>query len=297
MPHTAGATASAARPTLPVTVVIPVKNEEKNLPSCLDALGPAWDEIVVVDSASSDRTAQIAAERGVRLVDFRWNGKFPKKRNWFLDNHETRNDWCLFLDADEAVTPAFIAEVERALRQEGKVGFWLTYTNYFLGRPLRHGVPQRKLALFRKSAGRYEKIDEDHWSQLDMEVHEHPQLTGEVGEIGARIDHRDFQGIGKFVARHLDYAKWEMARYSQLRNSLASKDLTPRQKAKYGNIESAWFAPAYFCFSYFVKFGFLDGLAGFQYSFYKAWYFNTIRLMIKEERNHGSTARFKGTER
>lgn len=269
---------------LPVTVIIPVRNEEKNLPQCLAALGTAFDEIVVVDSASTDRTPQIAAEHGAALIDFSWNGQFPKKRNWYLENCEPRNDWCLFLDADELVGPAFLAEVAEAMQQTDKVGFWLHYTNYFLGRPLHHGVPQRKLALFRRSAGRFERIEEDHWSGLDMEVHEHPRLTGAVGDIAARIDHRDFQGLGKFVNRHLDYARWEAARFSQVTESDDFQNLTWRQKTKYKNLERRSFPLLYFCFNYFIRLGILDGWAGLQYSFYKAWYFNTIRLLIYEGR-------------
>ena len=269
---------------LPVTVIIPVRNEETNLPQCLAALGDAFDEIVVVDSASTDRTPQIAAEHGATLIDFSWNGQFPKKRNWYLENCEPRNDWCLFLDADEVVGPAFLEEVAGAMKQTDKVGFWLHYTNYFLGRPLRFGVPQRKLALFRRSAGRFERIDENHWSGLDMEVHEHPHLTGAVGEIAARIEHRDFQGLGKFIDRHLDYARWEAARFSQVTASEDFQNLTWRQKTKYKNLERRIFPLLYFCFNYFLRLGILDGWAGFQYSFYKAWYFNTIRLLIYEGR-------------
>ena len=269
---------------LPITVVIPVRNEEKNLPQCLAALGDAFDEIIVVDSASTDRTAQIAAEHGARLIDFAWNGQFPKKRNWYLENCESRNDWCLFLDADELVGSAFVEEVAAAMRQTGVVGYWLHYTNYFLGRPVRYGVPQRKLALFRRSAGRFERIEEDRWSGLDMEVHEHPQLTGAVGEIATRIDHRDFQGLAKFIDRHLDYARWEAARFAQVTESNEFQNLTWRQKTKYKNLERSIFPFFYFFFNYFIRLGFLDGWAGFQYSFYKVWYFNTIRLLIFEER-------------
>lgn len=267
---------------LPVTVVIPVKNEERNLPACLAALGERWDEIVVVDSGSTDRTRAIVAESRATLVDFAWNGQFPKKRNWYLENATPRNDWCLFLDADEVVTAAFTQEVAAALAQTDKVGFWLHYTNYFLGKPLRYGLAQRKLALFRRSAGRFERIEEDRWSDLDMEIHEHPQLVGEVGDIAARIDHRDFQGLGKFITRHLDYARWEAGRYIAVRNSAEFGDLTQRQRAKYRHIERGLFPFGYFLFNYFIRLGILDGWTGLQYSFYKAWYFNTIRLLIRE---------------
>lgn len=272
-----------------VSVVVPVRNEEANLAACLERLGE-FAEVLVVDSGSTDRTCEIAAERGAAVVQFAWNGHYPKKRNWTLLNHKLANDWVLFLDADEFVTPAFCSEVRRAIRVERCDGYWLNYTNHFLGRPLRHGDPQRKLALFRLGKGLYEKIDEAAWSGLDMEVHEHPVISGEVGEIAARIDHRDDRGLAKFVARHKDYALWEASRTLQLRDAGVDVwgQLTKRQQKKYANIDKWWFAWAYFLWSYVAKRGFLDGGAGFAYAAYKLWYFATIRLLIKERQACGA---------
>lgn len=88
------------------------------------------------------------------------------------------------------------------------VGFWLTCDNWFMGRRLRHGTPNRELALFRVGAGEYERIDEDHWSHLDIEIHERPVLSGSVGCIRARIDHRDDRGLEHWKSRHETYAAW-----------------------------------------------------------------------------------------
>ena len=267
-----------------VSVVVPVRNEEANLAACLDCLSE-FSEVLVVDSGSKDRTREIAAEYGASVVHFEWNGQYPKKRNWTLLNHDLANDWVLFLDADEFVTPAFCSEVRRAIQAEQFNGYWLNYTNHFLGRPLRHGDPQRKLALFRVGNGLYEKIDEAAWSGLDMEVHEHPVIEGSVGEVSASIDHCDDRGVAKFIQRHQDYALWEARRTLQLRQSEPAvwKQLTPRQRMKYRNIDRWWFAWAYFVVSYIFKRGFLDGQAGFAYAFYKLWYFWTIRLLIQEQ--------------
>ncbi|WP_338243132.1 glycosyltransferase family 2 protein [Aurantiacibacter hainanensis] len=269
--------------SIPISVVIPVRDEEANLAACLKRLGE-FAEVVVVDSGSTDRTCEIATEYGASVVQFAWNGRYPKKRNWTLLNQNLENDWVLFLDADEFITPSFCSEVRRAIQTERFDGYWLNYTNHFLGTPLRHGDPQRKLALFRVGKGLYEKIDEAAWSGLDMEVHEHPLIEGEVGEIAARIDHRDDRGVAKFIARHKDYALWEASRTLQLRDTGrdAWEKLTERQRKKYSNIDKWWFAWAYFAMSYVAKRGFLDGGAGFAYAAYKLWYFATIRLLIKE---------------
>jgi glycosyltransferase involved in cell wall biosynthesis len=268
---------------LPVSVVVPVKNEERNLGRCLAAL-TRFSEVIVVDSGSTDATPQIARNHGATLLQFVWDGAFPKKRNWVLLNHRFATDWVLFLDADEIVSEAFCEEVEQAIRSSQHNGYWLNYSNHFLGRRLKYGVPQKKLALFRVGSGLYERIQEASWSKLDMEVHEHPIIEGPVGEIGATIEHNDFQGLGKFIDRHRDYAIWEANRVLLLRREEILRDdtLTKRQTFKYRNIDRWWFAWFYFAYTYILKRGFLDGVAGFYYAFYKAWYFLSIRLLIAE---------------
>lgn len=281
--------ASPTKADLAVTVVVPVKNEAANLPACLAALG-RFAEVIVVDSASTDDTVAIAQAHGARVVQFCWNGRFPKKRNYILQNEHITQPFVLFLDADEHVSDTFCSAVKTAIMDTDHAGFWLNYNNYFLGKSLNHGVAQKKLALFRVGSGFYERIDEDSWSQLDMEVHEHPQLNGTTGEISVPVDHRDFRGLDRFLARHIDYAKWEAKRSAKLRQKgeTATADLTNRQNFKYNNFGKWWFAYSYFLYAYVVKRGFLDGSAGFYYAFYKLWYFQTVRLMLIENTRYSS---------
>lgn len=269
--------------SLPVTVVVPVRNEEVNLPRCLERLS-RFPEVVVVDSASTDRTRAIAEAMGARVVCFEWNGTYPKKRNWFLLNHRVTQPWVLFLDADEFVDDAFCDDLERTLPGSACDGYWISYTNHFLGRALKHGVPQRKLALFRVGRALYERIEEDQWSALDMEIHEHPIVEGAVGTIGTPIDHRDYKGLAKFIERHKDYALWEARRVRSVRGDpeIWSR-FTWRQRVKYRHIARWWYPWFYFLATYVGRLGFLDGAAGFHYAMYKAWYFQTIRLLIREQ--------------
>lgn len=152
---------------LPVTVAIPVRNEERNLPSCLERLS-RFERVVVIDSGSTDRTAEIARAHGADVVTFAWDGRFPKKRNWFLRHHAPTTPWVFFLDADEFVDDAFCNELASVLPSTTHAGFWIQYDTWFLGERLRHGDVNRKLALFRVGAGEYERIEEDRWSHLDM---------------------------------------------------------------------------------------------------------------------------------
>jgi len=268
---------------IPVSVVVPVKNEAKNLARCLGPLS-RFAERIVVDSGSEDGTQEIARRHGATLLQFEWNGRYPKKRNWTLANYSFSTDWVLFLDADEVVSRAFCDEVEKVVRQGVHDGYWIQYTNYFLGRRLRYGIAQRKLALFRIGKGFYERIEERGWSKLDMEVHEHPIVSGTTGELSTEVEHRDYRGLARFLDRHLDYASWEARRFLVLKRPgfEGSDQLTRRQRFKYNNIHRWWYPAFYFLFTYVVKKGFLDGSAGLYYAFYKSWYFHTVRLLISE---------------
>ena len=133
--------------SIPVTVVIPILNEAQNLPQYLSCLS-RFSEIIVVDSGSTDNSIQIALEYNVKVVDFKWNGKFPKKRNWVLQNYKFNNDWVFFLDVDEYINDEFVDEINSKINKTSHSGFWLQFTNYFMGRKLRFGDSFTKLALF-----------------------------------------------------------------------------------------------------------------------------------------------------
>ena len=269
---------------IPVSICIPVRNEEQNLPRCLEALAGRFEEIVVVDSASTDRTVEIAHAAGATVLNFSWDGHFPKKRNWTLRNHAFAHPWVLFLDADECVTPAFLAELEAVIAHPSQVGFWITFTNWFMGRPLRHGDVFRKLALFRIGAGEYERFPEAWWSHLDMEVHEHPVLTGTIGEISAPLEHHDYRGLKHYLAKHNEYSTWEANRFQWLRTAPAEawEALTSRQRFKYRHLHRWWLSWMYFVLSYGVKRGCLDGRSGYRFACLKRRYFSEVRLKILE---------------
>ena len=271
-------------PLLDLTIAIPVKNEEKNLPKCLAAIGDDFaSRVVVIDSNSTDRTCELAMGFGA-VVEFAWNGKFPKKRNWYLRNHTPNTKWILFLDADEYLTEDFKNEVRKALQKDDKVGFWLSYTVYFLGKQLKGGYPLRKLALFQVGAGEYEWVDEEQWSELDMEVHEHPVLKGEVGVIRSKIDHQDFRGVSNFVIKHNEYASWEAARF--LRGASDPKffaKLTWKQRLKYRLMQnSVLLGPAFFCGSFFLLGGFRDGARGLAHAILRMSYYVQVFCKIRE---------------
>ncbi len=270
-----------------LTIAIPARNEERNLSDCLRAIGHDFARrVVVIDSGSTDGTADVARRHGSEVVDFVWDGHFPKKRNWFLRNHSPSTTWILFLDADEFINPNVKVEIASALRESSHQGFLLSYTNYFLGRRLSGGYPLRKLALFRVGEVEYERIEEQNWSQCDMEVHEHPILTGSIGVIRSRIDHRDLRGIDSYMRKHNEYAAWEAHRLFSHRHGLSPATTAiswkPHQRLKYRLLVSPWGGLAFFLGSFFLMGAWRDGSTGFAFCLLKAGYFTQIACRLRE---------------
>lgn len=270
-------------PKIPVTVAIPTLNEEQNLASCLPLLS-RFERVVVIDSGSTDDTVQVCRDHGVDVINFRWNGEFPKKRNWFLRNHQINTPWVLFLDADERVSDAFCDELADKLSNSVHDGFWIQYITWFLGCPLLYGDVNRKLALIRVGAGEFEHIQERHWTPFDMELHEHPILAGSVGAIRTCVDHLDDRGFTLWLRKHNEYSTWEARRARELASGgvEAFQELNIRQTRKYRSLGKFWLPWAYFFYAYVYRCGFRDGYPGFAFAVAKAFYFWTISLKIRE---------------
>ena len=275
---------------LDLTIAIPVKNEELNIAGCIDAIGnDLAQHIVVIDSGSTDRTVEIAKQKNIHVLNFEWDGKFPKKRNWFLQNHTPKTKWILFLDADEYLTPEFKQELRATFanhsENDANDGYWLNYSIYFLGKKLKGGYPLSKLALFKVGAGEYERIDENQWSNMDMEIHEHPILTGKTSSIKSKIDHRDFRGVSSYMHKHNEYAAWEAARFSSYKlNKQLQKQYTWKQRIKYKLMNSVLVGPVFFIGSFIFMGGFRDGKRGFAFAILKMAYFTQIYCRLKEKK-------------
>jgi len=268
---------------LPVSVIIPVLNEEKNLPDCLASV--AWaDEVFVVDSGSSDGTCRIAEEHGARVVQFRFQPGGPRKKNWALENLPLRNDWVLLLDADERIPPDLRAEIARLFADGPKhAGYYLNRKQIFLGRWLRHGgnYPSWNLRLLRRDAGRYERLDtEELASAGDVEVHEHIVLNGTAGYLKAPMLHLDFKDLHHFIDRHNRYSTWDA---KVRRKLLEGKEFSSTIPARlFGSpVERKRFLKRLwvrlpcrpllrFLYMYVFRLGFLDGRPGFIYAVFKA---------------------------
>lgn len=261
-------------------IVIPTYNSEKSIGECLSQINDPNVEIYVIDSYSTDKTESIVnSYHNINFIKFKWNKMFPKKRNWVLMNVDLKYDWVLFLDSDEFINQKIIDEIKNKIYRTSSRGFWICYENYFNNKILKYGIQQKKLALFNKNFGLYEKIEIKHDTNLDMEIHEHPIIKGKVGELKNRIRHQDIRSIENLLHKHIDYAVWEKHRF----NSINSwNDFSFRQKFKYKLMSSLLFPYIYFVLNYFVFLGFLDGKNGLHHSLFKFNYFLNIYLLLKE---------------
>src|SRR5260370_24274995 len=107
--------------TLPVSVIVPVRNEAQNLPRCLESLADVG-EVYVIDSQSTDDTAAIAESHGAKVVQFYYAGGWPKKRQWAMDTLPLAHNWILLLDADEVVPPELADEIHKAIQDPHTAG-------------------------------------------------------------------------------------------------------------------------------------------------------------------------------
>lgn len=260
-----------------LTIIVPTKNDLKNIKNNFNNF-PEKFQVIFVDSNSEDQTKEFVKLSGYEYVTFNWNGKYPKKRNWALKNCKIDNEWVLFLDTDEYLSSEAIAEIEEKIQCSEKEAYWIEYQNYFLGQKLKYGIHQRKLALFKKDY-RYERIEENSWSNFDMEIHEHPIIDGPIGILKTKLEHYDFNNISEHYRKHIEYAKWEAQRYSSI---IDKEKLTFRQKIKYRMLSHWYFASLYFLYHYIIKFGFMDGVVGYRYAYSKYWYFRLVRSIIRE---------------
>jgi glycosyltransferase involved in cell wall biosynthesis len=258
-----------AENAVPVSVIIPVRQEAGNLPRCLDSVKWA-DEIFVVDSHSTDATAEIAGSRGAKVVQFDFNGTWPKKKNWALENLPFRNDWVFILDADEALPPAAEQEFAKAIAEAGEIaGYWINRRFMFMGKWLRHSYyPNWNLRLFRHSLGRYEKLTAADTQSGDNEVHEHVIVNGPTGRLRCEMDHYAFPSVEVFVEKHNRYSNWE-ARVTAERqlsgtdSRIGSSTVGRRRKLKLLS-QSLPFRPLLrFLYVYVWQKGFLDGREGY----------------------------------
>jgi len=223
-----------------VSVIVITRNEEHNIRECLESIKWA-DEIVVVDSKSEDKTVEIAKKFTEKVFIKDWEG-YGQARNFAL--LQCRNDWVLWLDADERVTPELKREIEKALQSAGNeiAGFSMPRRACFLGTWIKHcgWYPARVVRLFRKEKA---KFSED-------KVHEKIIIDGKILRLKSDILHYTDPNLEHYLKKLNTYT------------SLSAEEYIAQQKDF--SIFKLVFNPLWiFVRMYIIKLGFLDGVAGF----------------------------------
>jgi glycosyltransferase involved in cell wall biosynthesis len=278
----------------PVSVLIPTKDEERNLPSTLDALGWA-DEIVVFDSYSSDGTLALARQRGCTVVQREFDN-FSDHKNWALDHIPFHNAWVLILDADEKVSPELAREIGAICADVASFdGYYIPRQIWVDGVWLKHAgkYPDYQLRLFRKGRARYER----------RIVHEHMLVEGRIGYLANPLVHVDDKGIHRYIERHNRYAEMEAveafitARVGVREAALGEAGrgyVEYRRRLKNFAYRHLPFRPLLvFFYTYVLKGGFLMGRAGLKNCALRMFYEYMINLYLAELANPASPAAIK----
>ena len=222
-----------------LSVILITRNEAANIRECLQSVSWA-DEIVVVDSGSTDETAAIARSMGARVYEHDWPGFGPQKNRAL--GYAT-SDWVFSIDADERVTPELRAELEQAMRDDKADGYFCPRLSQFCGTFIHHGgwYPDYVLRLFKRDAGRFS----------DSMVHESVQLNGASAKL-------------KSPLLHYSYLTQEDVERKVEHYSTAAAQQMHQAGKKSHWVGAALSAGWAFVRSYFIRLGVLDGVAGWQ---------------------------------
>jgi glycosyltransferase involved in cell wall biosynthesis len=268
-----------------VSVLILTKNEEQDLPGCLESV--RWsDDVHVYDSYSTDRTLEIAQRAGARVTQ-RTFDNWSAHQNWGLQNIPFKYPWVYYIDADERMTPELVASVGEAVQSPGaNVAFRMQRRDFFLGRWLKHVQSSPfYMRLFRPEKMRYERL-----------VNPVSIPDGPVGELSGYLDHFPFsKGMRHWLDKHNSYSTLEAQQVISNRaahnafsivQAFLAKD---RNERRYHQKELFYRMPARplvkFMLLYVAKRGFLDGSAGFTYAVLQAIYEYMIVLKTRELKN------------
>ena len=279
---------------IPVSAVVLTRDEELNLPACLQSMHGLAAEIFVVDSGSTDRTVEIARSFGAQVVAHEFAGHSAQWR-WALEHLPIKHDWVLGLDADQRLMPELADELSALFDDpaatSGYAAFYVTRRNVFRGKWIRWGgyYPKRFIKLFRRDRLVHEEAD-----LLDH----HFRVNGQAGTLKHDIIEENLKedSIDFWIQKHLRYADLLAQEESRRRNGQAPTTVKP---AAFGNPDEraewqkkTWVllprfvrAPAYFIWRYFFRLGFLDGKQGFAFHFLHAFWFRLVTdLKIDEQR-------------
>lgn len=264
-----------------VSILILTLNEDNNLPACLQSV--KWsDDIVVLDSYSSDRTVTLAQEMGARIVQRRFDN-WAAHQNWGLEHIPFKHSWVFYIDADERMTEGLKEELLSIAndRTRTPVAYYCGRQNMFMGRWIKHAMPPGMIMrFFRPSRVRFERL-----------VNPVPVINGQHGYLRGMLIHYNFsKGISEWIDRHNRYSQLEALEGMKLihqeagqQPGLFSVDRALRRRAlKNLSFRFPWRPFLKFLYLYLWQRGWLDGRAGFTYCVLQSFYEYMIVLKMRE---------------
>ncbi len=283
-----------------VSIFIQTLNEEDNLPGLLESV--AWaDDIVVLDSLSTDRTREISEAAGARWFERPYDGR-GNHQNWAMDTIEFKHQWVFYLDADERMTPELRTEIEAIIadwdsgkltKDNAPVAYYCGRKNIFRGKWLKHAMaPGNIMRFFQPPNIRFAR-----------DANPVPTVDGQTGYLKEHFIHYNFsKGIREWIERHNRYSTYEANETVKalkdspvkLGNLFSSDRNTRRLELKNISFRMPFRPLLKFLYMYIVGLGFLDGRAGWTYCRLQAMYEYMIVLKVRELNNPDLTAADRG---
>jgi len=244
-----------------ISAIVTTLNEEQRIAECLGRLAFA-DEVLVVDSFSTDRTAEIAGKHGARLLQHEYRSPASQK-NWALE--QASCDWALIVDADELVTDELAAEIKRVLANaSARDGYRIRRRNFFLGHEIRYSGWQNDwvLRLFRRDRG----------AHPERQIHEQVVVDGPVGDLTGTLLHYSYRSLDDYWRKLRRYAEW---------NAAEARSRGARVSPLYMMVHPV----LRFWKAYLLQQGFRDGVPGLVVSLLTAVYATAKDVRIWEQQS------------
>lgn len=285
-----------------VTLLVLTYNEERHIKRCLDSVRDLVEEMIVVDSYSSDKTVEIAKAAGARVLQNQWPGSQSLQLNWALPRMAQASKWILRLDADEYLLPELSLELQRKipLLDDQITGIYLKRRVYFMDKWIRHGgyYPVKILRLWRPDAG----IMEDKWMDEHLELKYGKSVLMENDFVDENLN-----DLTWWIDKHNKYATREAVELLNLQHGFLSGDgfkgkLSGEQEKRKRWLKNFFYNEIplfvrpfiYFLYRYFLRLGFMDGVKGLIWHFLQGfWYrflvdtkvYDVKRRALKESRS------------
>ena len=273
-----------------ITAIILTFNEAKHLQRCIDSVRPLTEDIMVVDSLSTDDTVAIAKQNGAKVLERAWENNHSTQFNWALTQLPAQTQWVLRIDADEILTPELVIEIKAALTQINPeiVGIRFQRKMVFQGYLLKHGGmgSNQILRLFKFGHGK----SEARW------MDEHIKVDGPCINLNGALIDDNLNNLDWWIAKHNNSAsreavdllnlKYQFMQIDRLEGDTARSGAGLKRKIKegvYAKMPGGMRAYAYFLYRYIVLLGFLDQKTGRQFHYLQAlWYRSLVDMKVAE---------------